>query len=119
MQSEISNDQGESLPRFFIKIDTPVKIVAYKIASELEAAQKHNDRPKAITIYASGQAIETAIKVSNEICSKFPEGLHRTTNSVLHITDFGETLGKENILDKEKLGWLMRGELGVKEQTCE
>jgi hypothetical protein len=93
--------------------------MASKIVAELEASQKQPDRPKAITIYASGQAIETALKVSNEICSRFPEGLHRTTNSVLHLTEFGETLGKENILNKEKLDWLMRGELGVKEQTCE
>jgi hypothetical protein len=93
--------------------------MASKIVAELEASQKQSDKPKAITIYASGQAIETALKVSNEICSRFPEGLHRTTNSVLHLTEFGETLGNENILNKEKLGWLMRGELGVKEQTCE
>jgi hypothetical protein len=72
-----------------------------------------------VTIYASGSAIEIALKIANEICNRFPEGLHRTTNSMLHLTDRGEPLAKENILDKEKLSWLMRGELGIKDATCE
>jgi len=120
MLTENAHDTAESmLPRFFIKNDTNLKYMSQKIIAELESSQKYAEKPKAVSIYASGAAIETALKIANEICNRFPEGLHRTTNSVLHLTDKGESLGKENILDKEKLGWLMRGELGVKDPTCD
>jgi hypothetical protein len=113
MYSEILTEN--QLPKFYVKQDSSISYMTNKITTELVALQKQSDKPKAVMIYASGSAIEAALKVSNEICAKFPDGLHRTTNSVLHITDPGETLAKENILDKDKLNWLMRGELGVKD----
>jgi len=115
MLSETSDQSINLLPKYYVKSDTSLKFSANKIAQELEQAHKQGDKPKAVVIYASGSAIETALKISNEVCSKFPEGLHRTTNSVLHLTEEGEALSTENILDKAKLNWLMRGELGVKD----
>ena len=99
-----------SLPRFYVKIDTSIKYMTDKVHQELEQALKQIHRPKAVTVLGSGQAIEVALKISNEICKRFPNGLHRTTNSYLHLTDTGESLQQENIIDKEKLSWLLRGD---------
>jgi len=51
---QIEDQSVIMLPKFYVKIDTSIKYMTDKVHQELEYTLKQTQRPKAVTILASG-----------------------------------------------------------------
>ena len=81
-------------------VSDKIKLLSLK-TRQVWLVLSHNQASQPVEIYASGNAIENALKTVSAVEENFSQTLHKIIETKLHITEPGELLTEKNVFDQE------------------